>query len=392
MIEAKAYGAPHAKELLQPLIIPRRNLTELDVLVKIMYCGVCHSDKHHIYNDWGDSKFPIVPGHEIIGIVQDIGCNVSKFNIGDEVAIGNMTDSCQHCEKCEKGDEQYCLSGGPTWTYNSKERVNEKGRTLKPVGQKTYGGYSTLIVSQEKFVFKLPYNLDLARSAPLLCAGITMYYPLKHWKIGKGHKVAIAGIGGLGHLGIKFTLALGAEVVALTTSEWKVNDSLKLGADDAILMDKNFINYINIKHKINSDIPVNGNELKVFKSLSLDKNIVIKSDYLGKFDLIIDTIPVAHDVTPYLHLLKPGGSKLHIVGNMNEFPNLKGVNLVFPGKNITSSNVGGTYDTKEMLEFCSDNDIQADIELIDIKNTNQMIQMMVNKKAHYRYVIDMSSF
>ena len=394
-MEVSAYGVTKAKELLRPLIIERRELTEFDVLVDILYCGVCHSDKHHIYNDWNDSDFSedgLIPGHEVIGLVSDIGDGVSKFEIGDAVAIGNMTDSCQHCEKCKKKDEQYCLNGGPTWTYNSKERLTENGgRSLKPQGQKTYGGYSTKIVAQEGFVFKLPDNLDLARSAPLLCAGITMFYPLKKFKIGKGFIVGIAGVGGLGHLGIKFAKALGADVVALTTTDWKVEDSLNLGADDSILMSKNFIDYINIKHKIESTMPITEAESILYNKLSKYPEIVLKSKYLGKFDLIINTIPVAHDVTSYLHLLKPGGSKLHIVGNMNEFPNLKGLNFVFGGKQITSSNVGGTYDTKEMLQFCSDNNIQANIELIDIKATNDAIKLVVNKEARYRFVIDMST-
>lgn len=398
MTEVSAYGVTKAKELLKPLTVQRRDLTPFDVLIKILYCGICHSDKHHIYNDWNDIITwslgkSLVPGHEIIGIVEDIGDNVTTLKIGEHVAVGNMVDSCQHCINCSKSKEQYCLNGGPTWVYNSKERVNRDGsRTLRPEGDITYGGYSSKIVAQEKFVFKLPDGLNLAKSAPLLCAGITMYYPLKTHKIGKGFVVGIAGIGGLGHLGIKFAKALGAQVIALTTTEWKLDDSLDLGADDSILMDNDFINYVNIKHKILSNMPITETEAKLFDNLSYDQDIVLKSEYMGKFDIIINTIPVSHDITPYLNLLKPGEGKLHIVGNMNNYPGLKGMSFVFPGKDITSSNVGGTCDTKEMLQFCANNKIEADIELIKITSVNDAIDKIVNKDVRYRFVIDLTNF
>jgi uncharacterized zinc-type alcohol dehydrogenase-like protein len=380
---SKAYGVEKQGKKLIPTYVSRRDLTSYDIHVAILYCGICHSDKHHVYNDWGDSIYPLVPGHEIIGVVEEIGTNVTEFQIGDYVAVGNMTDSCMHCKNCHNNQEQYCLQGGPTWVYNGRERLDNKGgRYLKPEGARTYGGYSKNIIVQEHFVFKLPDNLDLARSAPLLCAGITMYSPLKHHKIGKGHKVAIAGIGGLGHLGIKFAIALGAEVVALTTSEWKLEDSKRLGASASILMGDEFKEALNAMDKKEQE-----------KKLTRREQILLNHNnlkYREYFDFIISTIPIAHDVTPYLQLLKPN-SKLHIVGNMNEFPNLKGIKSVFRGKDITSSNVGGTYDTKEMLQFCSNNNIEADIELIDIKDVNSAIKAITQNNVYYRYVIDISS-
>jgi uncharacterized zinc-type alcohol dehydrogenase-like protein len=420
-----AYGVSKAGDLLSKVKIPRRKLTDYDVGVKIWYCGICHSDKHHRDNDWGDSKYNplLVPGHEIIGQVVDIGLEVdkNKIKIGDMVAIGNMTDSCQVCKNCEKSWEQYCLNDGPTWVYNSNERLTPdgKGRTLKPedgllgkpANDPTYGGYSSYIVAQEKFVLKLPTKLTtsrdlLAASAPLLCAGITVFDPFKLHKIGKGHKVAIAGIGGLGHLAIKFAKALGAEVVGLTTHADKLEDIKALGANDAVLME-----YVSKADKKNF-IPISlGNELKLKMFQEQPQRIaegkefpdkvdtilcvsdpVQKEKYYGYFDFILSTIPVAHDVTPYLELLHPGQSKLHIVGNMNEVLDLKGLKFVFEGKNITSSNVGGLQHTKEMLEFCADNQITADVTVVDITEVNKRMEEMVNGQAQYRYVIDLTSF
>ncbi len=382
-MDTTAFGVIQENDFLEKVVVTRRVLTDFDVLVKILYCGVCHSDKHHIDNDWDDSVYPLVPGHEIVGVVENIGSKVTNVIIGDHVAIGNMTDSCQLCTNCILSKEQYCLNGGPTWTYNSKERINENGRSLRPSGKPTYGGYSGRIVSQEKFVFKLPDSLDLAKSAPLLCAGITMYHPLKKWNIGKNHTVGIAGIGGLGHLGIKFAKALGAKVIALTTTKDKLKDCISLGADDAILMSKDFMNYINIKHKVDSQMPINEEEAILFYQSNYEKSV-----YMNQFDFIIDTIPVTHDITAYLNLLKPE-SNLHIVGNMNYF-HLKGIDFVFSGKNITSSNVGGLYDTREMLNFCSEKNIQANIKLIKPSQINEAICQMVNKNIRYRFVLDLT--
>ena len=375
MTTAIAYGTLKPQEPLQAMTIPRREVTPKDVRVKIIYSGICHSDKHHIFNDWGDSKYLLVPGHEISGEVEEIGNKVTKFKIGDKVAIGNMTDSCQQCANCHKSWEQYCLNGGPTWVYNSNERLTPKGgRSLKPEesNDPTFGGYSTSIVAQEDFVLPLPENLQGPGGASLLCAGITMYDPLKLAKMGKGHKIGIAGIGGLGHLGLKMAHAMGAEVVGITTSAEKVP-------------------------LIPTLVPIDDNTIPIKACLVTDpKHREMYKDY---FDMIISTIPVAHDVTPYLEMLKPGQSRLHIVGNMNEYPNLKGMKFVFYGKNITSSNVGGLCDTKEMLQFCSNHNILADVVVINPKDVNVAITNMVNatiidptdNSTKFRYVMDMTS-
>ncbi len=387
-METGGYAATAAGEELKLYNISRRKLTPKDVLVKILYSGICRSDQHHIDNDWGDSKYPLVPGHEIVGEVLQIGNAVTQVKVGDKVAIGNMTDSCQHCISCAKSAEQYCVNGGPTWTYNGRERVLDNGkRTLRPEGDRTFGGYSGKIVAQEKFVLKVPEELhnNLAGCAPLLCAGITMYYPLKEWKIGKEHRVGIAGIGGLGHLGLQFSKAVKAETVGITRTENKMNDIKRFGADDALLMDDNFMTALEAMDKIDMEKELTETERKALIS---QKD---KLQYRGYFDLIICTIPVAHDPTPYLRLLKNGTGKLHVVGNMNDFPNLKGINFVFKGQHITSSNVGGLYDTKEMLQFCVDNGIIADVELISHENVNLAIDNLIANKVRYRYVMDMTT-
>ena len=388
MTTTAAYTVLEAGDKLALYEIPRRKLTGKDVLVKILYSGICRSDQHHIDNDWGDSKYPMVPGHEIVGEVIEIGANVVEVKIGDKVAIGNMTDSCQQCMPCSKGKEQYCANGGPTWTYNSRERIiDEKTRTLRPEGDRTFGGYSSSIVAQEKFVLKLPENLvrsDLARCAPLLCAGITVYAPLKQWKIGKDCKVGIAGIGGLGHLGIKFAKALKAETVALTRSADKMKDSIRIGADNAILMDGEFIKALEAAEKIDMEKDLTKEEEKAFLNRTDDLK------YRNYFDMIICIIPVSHDPTPYLRLIKAETGKIHVVGNMNDFPGLTGLKFVFHGKNITSSNVGGIPETKEMLQFCADHNILADIELVSHSSVNESIQNLVANKVRYRYVMDMT--
>jgi len=365
-----AYGIESKGSKFVPINIERRKLTDYDVEINILYCGVSRDD----YND--NQNYPIIPGNEIVGIVANIGTHVTKFQIGDKVGVGSMVDSCRHCKNCNRGQEQYCLSGGPTWTYNSRERLSEtEGRTLKPLGEITYGGYSTMINVQEHFAFKLPENLDLARSAPLLSAGIAIYYPLRYWNVGRKSKVAIAGVGGLGHLGIKFAKALGSEVVALTTSPEKIEDIKKLGVDDVILMNKDYIELSDILDKKDKEIDLSTHEL------SLLTNPNLKSEYRGYFDMIISTIPVSYDITPYLQLLKPDESNLHILGNSkcNFKSELK--------SNITFSKVGGTHDTREMLQFCSMYNIDADIKLINIDQLNEV----QNKNPAYRYVIDMST-
>lgn len=356
-----ALGVRAEAEPLNLIPLERRPLLGHDVLVQILYCGVCHSDWHHIRNDWGDSLYPMVPGHEIAGVVTEVGPLVSKVKVGQAVAVGNMVDSCRHCANCQRGEEQYCLNDGPSWTYNSFERVDpSKGnqRSLKPTGPPTFGGYSTGIVCHEDFVLIVPDTIagELHRVAPLLCAGITMYDPLKRYQIGRGHKVGIAGIGGLGHLGIKFAKAVGAEVIALTRTEWKRADAMRLGADDAVLID-------------GQDSP------------GLAK-------YKDKLDFIIDTIPDPHNPNLYLGLLKPGHGKLHVVGNMEEFPGLRGYKFVFYGRDITSTNVGGIPTTQEMLDFCAQHRILAEVQTIQPNQANEAMQAMIANQVRYRFVID----
>lgn len=379
MTSTTAFGVMKAKQPVEELVVERRPLTDYDVLVKILYCGVCRSDQHHVDNDWHDVKsWPLIPGHEIIGVVEDIGQKVTLVKIGQHVCVGNMTDSCQACNSCAEFREQYCENNGPTWTYNGRERLVNNKRTLKPLGEMTYGGYSGRIVSQEKFVFILPKGLDLAKSAPLLCAGITMWYPLREFNMGPGKKVAIAAIGGLGALGLKFAKALGCDVYGLTTTPWKLkNKDAKM-----ILMDDDFKDAITAKVKYNMEKPLTEREKELLKHKHLK--------LLHTFDLMINTIPISHDPTPYIHLVKPGGGKMHIVGNMNKFPNLKGMDFVFHGKHITSSNVGGTRDTKEMLKFCAKHNIGSEIEIIKPDYINTAMQRMVDKDVKYRFVMDLT--
>ena len=288
-----------------------------------------------------------------------VGDQVTRFKRGDRVVIGNMTDSCQHCESCQEGHEQYCLNE-PTWTYNSRERVRPDGsRSLKPTGDVTYGGYSTYIVAQDKFVLPLPDEIPMSVAAPLLCAGITTFSPLKQHKIGKGHLVGIAGIGGLGHLGIQFAKSLGATVVALTTSKWKIPVCFKrLGADDVIYTP-------------------DAGERKLYKN---------------KFDFILSTIPVSHDVKPYLDLLKPGKGKYHVVGDMNKFPDLKGIDFVFKGRELTSSNVGGIPDTQEMLLHCAKHKIFPIVQMVPIASINEAMKMIQKKNVKFRFVVPATSW
>ena len=387
-METVVWGNTQAREDLKAFTLNRRNLTPFDVLIKIISCGICHSDIHHKNNAWGDVNFPLVPGHEMGGVVIGVGSNVTQFKINDRVMVGNMVDSCGHCTYCAKSKEEYCANV-VSWVYNGRERVFADGsRSLRPESEKTYGGYSGKIVVQEKFVFKLPDKLDIYKSTPLLCAGITMYAPLKDYQMGKGHKVAISGIGGLGHLGIKFAKALGAEVTAITTSEWKVNDMTRLGADNVILMNQKLVDALEGLVKIDMEKPLSVNEQT---ALSDPNTAMLARKYRDYFDMIISTVPISFDPTPYLRLIKPWEGKLHIVGNMNDFLNLQGLKFVFQGKNITSSNIGGLADTKEMLLFCEKHNIQSDIEMITPTEINTSMVKVQNKQVKYRFVIDLSS-
>lgn len=341
------FAAQSATDALAPFRFERRDPRPDDVEIEILYCGVCHSDLHMARNDWGWSFYPIVPGHEIIGRVVGVGRDVSRFKPGDKVGIGCMVDSCQHCAPCEEGLEQYC-EAGHTLTYGSKDRRD---------GMITYGGYSEKIVATEKFVVKVPEHLDAAGAAPLLCAGITTWSPLRHWQIGPGSKVAIVGLGGLGHMGIKLAKALGAEVTLLTRSPGKDADARKLGADRVIL----------------STDPA---QMKSVRNC---------------FDLIIDTVPYQHDLNPYLPTLALSGT-LVLVGLLGDIaPTLSSVPLILGRKSVAGSVIGGIAETQELLDFCGQHGITSDIEIINMQDINTAYERMLKSDVKYRFVIDMAS-
>ncbi len=347
MYRTNAYAAQSADQPLGPVQITRREVGSHDVQIDILYCGVCHTDLHHVRNDWNGSSYPMVPGHEIIGLVRKVGERVSHFKIGDAAGVGCMVDSCQHCEACAKGLEQYCLNA-PTWTYGDLDRVT---------GQPTFGGYSKSIVVDEKFVIKVPENLDLKGAAPLLCAGITAYSPLRHWKIGKGHEVGIVGLGGLGHMGVKLAKAMGARVTVFTTSSWKVDDAPRLGADEVVL--------------------------------SKDKATMRQHE--SSLDFILNTIPESHEINPYVALLKRDGT-LVILGTIEPLkPGLDGDLIAFRRRSVASSLIGGIEETQEMINFCARHGIAADVETIPIHKINEAYERMLKGEVKYRFVIDMDS-
>ncbi len=346
MIAAKGYAAQTSETPLAPWNFERRELGPHDVQIDITYCGVCHSDLHQIRDEWGGGIFPMVPGHEIVGTVVAVGSHVSTFNIGDLAGTGCMVDSCRTCENCQQGLEQYCVNGN-TLTYNSLE---QDGKTP------TYGGYSNTIVVHEDFVLHLSEKLDLAATAPLLCAGITTYSPLRHWNVGKGHKLAVLGLGGLGHMGVKFGVALGAEVTVLSTSARKEEDARKLGAHHFI---------------VTSD----PDQMKAANA---------------SFDFILDTVSAEHDYNQYLSLLKVDG--VHICVGAPPTPSALLAFSLIPGrKSLAGSNIGGIPETQEMLDFCAEHNITSDIELISIKDIDHAYERMLKGDVRYRFVIDMAS-
>ncbi|MCO5232899.1 MAG: NAD(P)-dependent alcohol dehydrogenase [Chitinophagales bacterium] len=346
MYNTKAYAAFSASDSLQPFHIERRELRDNDILIDILFCGVCHSDIHTAKNDWHSTKYPVVPGHEIIGRVQKIGKKVSHFNIDDIVGVGCMVDSCQTCTSCQKGLEQYCLNGF-TGTYNGKDKIS---------GAYTFGGYSDKIVVQENFVLRIPQNLDIAGAAPLLCAGITTWSPLKNWNVKTNDHVGIIGLGGLGHMAIKLAHAMGAKVTMITTSPQKGKDAKRLGADDILI--------------------------------STDKE-AMKSAYM-KFDFLLNTIPVKHDANPYIHLLKTDGTMV-FVGAIEPIEPIHMGLLIGKRRNIGASLIGGIKETQEMLDFCGEHNITSDIEIISIQDINQAYERIVKNEVKYRFVIDMNS-
>lgn len=341
------FAAQSATDALAPFQFERRDPRPDDVEIEILYCGVCHSDLHMARNDWGWSFYPIVPGHEIIGRVLGVGPEVTRFKVGEHVGIGCMVDSCQHCASCEQGLEQYCEEGH-TLTYASKDRID---------GMTTYGGYSEKIVATERFVVKVPDGLDLAGAAPLLCAGITTWSPLRHWKVGAGSRVAVIGLGGLGHMGIKLAKALGAEVTLFTRSPGKEADARRLGADHIVL----------------STDPA---------QMQAARN---------RFDLVIDTVPYQHDVNPYLPTLSLNGT-LVLVGLVGDLaPTLSTVPLILGRKAVAGSVIGGIAETQELLDFCGQHGITSDIEIIKMQDINGAYERMLKSDVKYRFVIDMGS-
>lgn len=342
----KAYAAFNATDPLGPHIIKRRVLKSKDVLIKIEYCGVCHSDLHTAKSDWGPANYPVVPGHEIIGRVEAVGEEVTRYKIGEVVGVGCMVESCKQCHSCDEGLEQYCENGF-TGTYNS---------TKSKYGGVTYGGYSEKIVVEEDFVLTVPRNLPLEKVAPLLCAGITTWSPLRHWKIKKGDKVGVIGLGGLGHMGVKFAKAMGAHVVMITTSESKGADAMKLGADEVLI----------------------------------SKDTLQMKQHFYTFDFLLNTIPVAHDVNPYLLLLKLDKT-MCMVGAIDPLPDVHGGVLINKRRNIAGSLIGGIKETQEMLDFCGKHEIVSEVEVIQMSQINEAYDRIQKSDVKYRFVIEMKT-
>lgn len=343
----KAYGAKSSNDELVPLDIIRRDVGSSDVKIDILFCGVCHSDIHTVNNDWGGSKYPVVPGHEIIGRIVEVGDAVKSFKKDDLVGVGCMVDSCHSCSPCKADQEQFCEKGA-TFTYNSKDKHLDD--------QRTFGGYSTSVTVDQQFVLRVPENIDAAAAAPLLCAGITTYSPLNHWNVKKGDKVGVIGLGGLGHMGIKFAHAMGAETFMITTSPDKAKDAKRLGADDVII--------------------------------SKDKDEMAK--HKNSFDFLLNTVPVKHDINPYLQLLKID-STMVMVGAIEPLEPMHGGNLIMGRKCVAGSFIGGIKETQEMLDFCGEHDITSDIEMVDMQHINKAFERVKSNDVKYRFVIDMNS-
>ncbi len=340
------YATHSATSPLAPFGFERRDPRADDVVIEILYCGVCHSDLHQARDDWSNSIYPMVPGHEIIGRVVAVGSEATRFKPGDHAGVGCMVDSCLTCDACDDGLEQYCRCGS-TYTYNALDRE----------GAPTYGGYSDRIVVKERFVLKIPDGLDLKGAAPLLCAGITTWSPLRHWAVDKDSHVAVVGLGGLGHMAIKLAKAMGARVTLFTRSPGKAQDARRLGADEIVL--------------------------------STDAEQM--SGAAGKFDLIIDTVPYAHDVNPYMPTLDIDGT-LVLVGYLGGLePPLDTVPMIMGRKSVAGSLIGGVKETQEMLDFCGAHGIVSDIEMINIQDINEAYERLLKADVKYRFVIDMAS-
>ncbi|MCF0072189.1 NAD(P)-dependent alcohol dehydrogenase [Dyadobacter sp. CY261] len=342
----KAYGTAAAEAPLNPMDIQRRIPTAHDVQIEIQYCGVCHSDLHTAKNEWRGTIYPCVPGHEIVGKIIRVGDHVSKFKVGDIVGVGCIVDSCRECQYCQEGLEQYC-EPGMTGTYNSPDKY---------LDAPTFGGYSESVVVDENYVLRIPENLDLAATAPLLCAGITTFSPLRHWNVGPGQKVGIVGIGGLGHMGIKIAKAMAAHVIAFTTSESKFAEAKRLGADEVVL----------------------------------SKDEEQMGAYTGKLNFILDAVSAEHDINAYLNLLRVDGSLALVGAPENPLP-VAAFSLIMGRKSFAGSMIGGIAETQEMLDFCGEHNIVADIEMIDIQEINEAYERLLKGDVKYRFVIDMAS-
>ncbi|OHV13944.1 NAD(P)-dependent alcohol dehydrogenase [Kushneria phosphatilytica] len=345
--QVQAYAAHAADKPLSAYRFERRDLRADDVAIDILYCGVCHSDLHFARNDWGMTSYPIVPGHEIVGRVTAVGSAVTGHQIGDVVGVGCMVDSCRHCQACNEGLEQYCENGF-TMTYGSADRHD---------GTMTQGGYSDAIVVSDRFVVRMPEGIDLPSAAPLMCAGITTYSPLKHYGVKPGHKVGVIGMGGLGHMGVKLAKALGAEVTLFTRSQSKVSEAKRQGADHVV---------------ISSD------EAQM-------------AEVAETFDFMLDTVPVQHDLNPYLNALRYDGTHI-LVGLLEPIdPAVNGGSLIFKRRVLAGSLIGGMPETQEVLDFCAENGITCDVEMINIDQINEAFERMQKGDVKYRFVIDMAS-
>ena len=346
MSTTKGYAVQSAESPVAPFTFDRREPNPHDVQIEIQYCGVCHSDIHQARNEWGNSHYPMVPGHEIVGRVTSVGAHVKKFKVGDLAGVGVLVDSCRTCENCSQGLEQYCKNGS-SGTYNAFEQDG-----VTP----TYGGYSKSIVTHEDFVLHVSEKLPLAAVAPLLCAGITTYSPLRHWKVGKGHKVGVLGLGGLGHMAVKFAASFGAEVTMLSTSASKEADAKKLGAHKFVLT----------------------SDAEAVKGVS------------GYFDFIIDTVSAPHDYNMYLTMLNTNGVQI-CVGAPPVPVEIYPFKLIGGRRSIAGSGIGGLPETQEMLDYCAEHNIVSEVEVIDMKNINEAYDRMLKGDVRYRFVIDMAT-
>lgn len=347
MYPTYGYAARDAASPLAPFEFQRRDLRELDVRIDVLFCGVCHSDLHQARDEWRNTMFPVVPGHEIVGRVAEIGHGVTKYKVGQLVGVGCLVDSCRTCASCAEGLEQYCENGF-VGTYNGNDRVS---------GDVTYGGYSTQLVVDEAFVLRVPENLDAAAAAPLLCAGITTFSPLRTWGAGPGKKVGIVGLGGLGHMGVKLAHAMGAHVVLFTTSPSKIEDGKRLGADEVVI--------------------------------SKDPEQMAK--HANSFDLIVNTVAAQHDLNPFIELLRRDGTMTLVGAPEHDHPSPQVFNLIMKRRRLAGSLIGGIAETQEMLDFCGKHGITSDIEMIKMQDINNAYERMLKSDVKYRFVIDLDS-